>query len=264
MRGGGGRALVPCHPPPVPRSGPSAAAGGWPVAPGPGPPSGQAAWRRASLPAACSVRAVWQRWAPGAVWLAAAGSVRWEGGGGWCASPRQGLGRGARDAWGGGSLCPGLSLCPPRAGIEAGRSGVAKSPILHRLTSACRPPEAVRGVPLRAGAGLLACGSYCWSGRAADWGRAEYGPCGAPPRVPRPCRGGWGGGPPSRWPSSGCPRAWGEKGEGGGGFPQSPPVPRCCTPVAVGGWPDSLGPRGSAVDGGGAHAPPAPRPPNGR
>ena len=56
--------------------------------------------------------------------------------------------------------------------------GVA--PILHRLASACRRLDAVRGVPLRAGAGLLAYRGYRGSGRAADWGargvRAQWRP----------------------------------------------------------------------------------------
>ena len=84
----------------------------------------------------------------------------------------------------GGLLCSGLSLCPPRAGIKACRSVVALPPTLHRLASPCRCLDAVRGVPLRAGAGLLACRGYCWSGRAADWGRVAYGPSGAPPPPP--------------------------------------------------------------------------------
>ena len=51
----------------------------------------------------------------------------------------------------------------------------------------------------------------------------------------------------------------GERGEGGrrGGSPLSPPVPWCCSLVAAGGQPGGLGSGGSAVDGGGAHSPPA-------
>ena len=68
------------------------------------------------------------------------------GGGGRCAAPRWGLGGGASGGGGGGSVCLGLSLCPP-----AGGTVVALPPTLHRLASACRRPDAVRGVPLRAG-----------------------------------------------------------------------------------------------------------------
>ena len=135
--------------------------------------------------------------------------------------------------------------------------------ILHRLASACRPPDAVCRVPVRAGAGLLACHSYCGSGRAADWGRAAYGPSGAPPPVPRPS---WGGGSPLAW-QGGCGAAVplaglrpsmglggggeGRGGEGGGAPRCRPPVPWCCSPVAAGGGPDDLGPRRSAIVGGG-------------
>ena len=88
----------------------------------------------------------------------------------------------------------------PRASIKAGRSVVALPPTLHRLAFACRRPDAVRGAPLRAGAGLLACRRYFGSGRAADWGHAAYSSAycgsGAPSWVPRPSRGGGGGGGP--------------------------------------------------------------------
>ena len=53
-------------------------------------------------------------------------------------------------------------------------------------------------MPLRAGAGLLACRGYCGCGRAADWGPAAYGSVyrcsGAPSWVPWPSPGGGGGG----------------------------------------------------------------------
>ena len=107
-------------------------------------------------------------------------------------------------AGGARSLCRGLSLSSPRAGIKAGHSSVPLSPILHRLVFARRRPDAVRGLPLHAGAGLLACRGYCGSGRAADSGRAAYGPSCAPPRVPRPFQGGEeGGGSPLAW-QRGC------------------------------------------------------------
>ena len=124
-------------------------------------------------------------------------------------------------------------------------------PILHRLVSACRRPHAVRGVPLRPGAGPQACRGYFESKQAAGWGRAAYRPSGAPPRVPWPSRGGGGGGggvspgpaggvrgrrPPGRPPASrglGGGRCGGGQG---GGAPRCPPlVPRCCSLVAPGG-----------------------------
>ena len=92
------------------------------------------------------------------------------------------------------------------SGPEAGRSTVVLPPTLHRLASACRRPDVVRGLPLRAGAGLLACCGSCGSGRAADWGHAAYGSVyrgsGAPPWVPRPSWGGGGGSPSG--PAGGC------------------------------------------------------------
>ena len=78
-----------------------------------------------------------------------------------------------RGAGGGGSPCLSPPPCLPRAGAKAGPTGVAQSmedvaPILPRLTSARRRPDAVRGMPLRAGAGLLACPGYRGSGQVAD------------------------------------------------------------------------------------------------
>ena len=109
---------------------------------------------------------------------------------------------GPRGTEGKGLLCLGLPLCPPRAGIKVGRSVVVLIPGLHRPASACRRPDAVCGVPLRAGAGLLARRGHCGSGRAADWGHAAYssiyrGSC-APPWVPQPSQGG-GGDYPLAW-----------------------------------------------------------------
>ena len=155
--------------------------------------------------------------------LAAGGSVpavtpahlpRWRPGGG------GGLGRsvsrppsgawlgGPRGAGGGESLCLGSSLCLPCAGTKAGFIGVVQpmegvASILLRFVSAHCRPDAVCGVPLRAGAGLQACRGHCGSGWVAVWGRVAHGPSGAPPRAPRSSRK---GGVVLGWP-----------GEGGGG-----------------------------------------------
>ena len=186
--------------------------------------------------------------------LAAPGAGRGLAGGWWVSLAGWGGGRGVvsalplvggsaggpRGAGGGGSLCTGLHLCPARVGIKAGRPIVVLPPTLHRLASACRRPDAVRGVPLRAGTGLLACRGNCGSGRAAACGHAAYSSVycgsGAPSWVPRPYRGGgvpfWpdegSAGLPSPWTSSGCP--WGgergERGRWGGSplLPSGPPV----------------------------------------
>ena len=79
------------------------------------------------------------------------------------------------------------------------------------------------------------------------WGCAAYGPSGAPPRVPRPSRGGEGsslarrGGAQGRHPLRAPPafrrQGEGEGGEGGGlaGAPCCPPrVHRCLSPAAAG------------------------------
>ena len=164
-----------------------------------------------------------------------------------------GVAGGPRGAGGGGSLCLGPSLCLSWAGTKAGFIGVAQSMegvvcILLRFTSARRHPYAVHGVPLRAGAGLQACRGHCGSGRVTIRGRATYGPSGAPPRVPRPSRGGGGGSPgpaggvQGRRPL-GRPPAFrglggGGGGEGGGraGAPRRPPsVPWFSSSAAAGG-----------------------------
>ena len=111
---------------------------------------------------------------------------------------------GARGAGGSGSLRIGLSLYLPWAGTKAGFIDAAQSmevvvSILLRFVSVRCRLDAVRGVPLRASAGLQACLGHCGSGRVTVWGGAAYGPSGAPPQVPRPSR--RGGGLP--WPSGG-------------------------------------------------------------
>ena len=194
------------------------------------------------------------------------------GGGGRRAAPLRGHGWGAPGGGGGGSLCLGPSLCLPRAGTKAGHIGVAKpmegvAPILQRLVSACRRPDAVRGVPLRAGAGLQACRSYCGSGRAADWGargvRAQWRSSPGAAALWGGGSGAGGAGPESASLASGCPWVGGGRGGRGGvraGAPCCPPsVPWCFPPGAVGGWLDGLGPgplsgrsvRGLAFGGGG-------------
>ena len=62
--------------------------------------------------------------------------------------------------------------------------------ILLRFVSVRCRPNAVRGVPLSAGAGLQACRGHCGSGRVTVWGRTAFGPSGAPLRLPRPSQGG--------------------------------------------------------------------------
>ena len=173
---GGGSRCGSLPPPSGPLAWSPGVCGGSLEGPGPGPPPRPAAWRRASPPAACPAGAVWHPWAPGAAGLAAVGSVWWWGGGGvGVPPPFGGAVGGPWGAGGGGSLCLGPPLCLPRAGTKAGLTGPAQSmegvaPILHRLASACRRPDAVRGIPSRAGAGLLACRGYRGSGRAAGWG----------------------------------------------------------------------------------------------
>ena len=198
VEGGGGGAVVPRHPLPVPRPRPSTAAGGMSCSSWPRPPLMAGAVAPRVPP--CRLLGWGCLAAPGAGRGMA--GCRWVSlvrGGGGCAAPCRGLGRGAPGGGGRGVALPLSDLCPPLAGIKAGRSGVALPPTLHRLASACRRPDAVRGVPLRASVGLLACRGYCASGRAADWGRAAYGPSGAPP-----CCGPLGGGGGLfPWPSRG-------------------------------------------------------------
>ena len=85
-------------------------------------------------------------------------------------------------------------------------------------------------------------------------GRAAYGPSGAPPRVPRPSRGGGGlplpggeaSGPTSPWPASGIPRAGGGIGVRGGvsrrGSPSPPFGPLVLFSGGCGGWLEGPGP----------------------
>ena len=220
-----GRAVVPRHPLRFPGPDPRRLQGGGLYRPAqPPPPHGERRGAtRPSLPRAPSGlfgspgRRARYGWQP----------VGESGGGGGVPAPRPELGRGGPGAGGGGSLCLGPFLCLPQAGIQAARYSVALSlegvaPILHQLASACSRPDAVRGVPLRTGAGLLACRGYCGSWLAADLGRADYGPSGAPPRLRRPARGGGsplarrgGCGPPSPWLASGRPWAQGGRGRRG-------------------------------------------------
>ena len=128
---------------------------------------------------------------------------------------------GSRGAGGRRSLCLGPSLCLPWLDTKAGFIGVPQQGVVSMLlqfVSACCRLDAVRGVPMRAGAGLQASGGHCWSRRVADWGRAAYRRSGAPPRVPRGFQVGRGGGAPldggggteltSPWPASALSRAW--------------------------------------------------------
>ena len=164
---------------------------------------------------------------------------------------------GPSGAGGGGLPCLGSPPCLPRAGTKAGLIAVALSiegvaPILRRLASACRGPDAIPGVPLRAGAGLLACRGYRGSGGAPDWGthgvQAQWRPS---PGAVAPS--GWGGGAPlvrrGGWrPLCRPPAVRGLGGGGGGegesrrGSPLSPFGSRCSPAVAAGGWLDGPGP----------------------
>ena len=125
-----------------------------------------------------------------------------------CRPPSGVVAGGPRGAGGGGSLCLGPSLCFPWAGTKAAFIGAAQSmegvvAMLLRFVSARRRPDAVRGVPLPAGAGLQACRGHRGCGRVTVGGRAAHGPSGAPPRVLRPSRGGGGGGGGLPWPGGG-------------------------------------------------------------
>ena len=101
----------------------------------------------------------------GAVQRRAGGGV-----GGVCVPPSPGgvVGR-PRGAGGRGSLCLGPSLYLPWAGTKAGFFCITQSmegvvSILPWFVSVRCRPDAVRGVPLRAGAGLPACRGHCGSG----------------------------------------------------------------------------------------------------
>ena len=102
-----------------------------------------------------------------------AGGVRSGGGGVLCALLASGAWLGGPGGAGdGGSLCLGPPLCLPWAGTKAGFVGVVKfmkvvaSIVFWFMSASCRP-DAVRGVPLRTGAGLLARCGHCGSGGVA-------------------------------------------------------------------------------------------------
>ena len=229
--GGGGRAAVPRHPPPVPHHRTPGGYGGLACSPKPWPPlvAGGVAPRippyrvlgQGCLAAPGAGRGLAGRWG---IRLARGGGGR---------SLRRSSSR-ARPGWaqggrGAGGYSASFCLSPPagRASRRAAPS-LPCSPPLHWLASACRRPDAVCGVPLRIGAGLLACRGYHGSGWASDWGHAAYS-CAysgsdAPPWVPWPSRGG-GGLPLARRGVFGAPIpltglwlsvGWGG-GEGGGG-----------------------------------------------
>ena len=169
--------------------------------------------------------------------------------------------RGPWGAGGGASLCLGPFHCLPRLGTKAGFIGVAQCmegvvSLLLSFVLACCRPDAVRGVPLRAGTGLQACPSHCGSARVSVWGRAAYWPSGAPPRVLKPFQGRGGGLPgpagggyradvplAGRRPFVGRRGEREERGGGRAGAPHRPPlVPWCLPPVAAGSLLEGLGP----------------------
>ena len=97
-------------------------------------------------------------------------------GGGVCVPPcLGGVVEGGRKAGGRQSLCLSPPLCLRWAGTKAGFFGAAQSmedlvSILLRFVSAHCRLDAVRGVPLRAGAGLQSCRGHCGSGRVTVLG----------------------------------------------------------------------------------------------
>ena len=194
----------------------------------------------------------------GAVQRRAGGGV-----GGVCVPPSPGgvVGR-PRGAGGRGSLCLGPSLYLPWAGTKAGFFCITQSmegvvSILPWFVSVRCRPDAVRGVPLRAGAGLPACRGHCGSGLVTvlgargAWAQWRFS-LGA---AALSGGGGGGGGSPGPvggysanvpWPASSDPRAGGGGGrEGGGsrqGFPSAPFRPLVNLPGSCGGWLEGPGP----------------------
>ena len=169
----GGRAGVPRRPPPVPWLGFLAAAGGWLEDPGPGPSYSRL--RGVACPPLLRAppklfgfpgRGAWPGWLlvgqfrPSRPLTCRAGG---QGGGGLSVPPSLGgVVGGRRGARGGGLLCLSLSPCFRQMGNKAGFIGFAQSmegmvSKLLRLVSACCRPDVVRGLPLRASAGLQAC-----------------------------------------------------------------------------------------------------------
>ena len=141
---GGGRALVPRHPPPVPLPTPSAAAGRWPVAPGPGHPSWPAAWRCASLPAVCSVGAVWQPRAQRAGCRPPVGQFGGGRGGRSVRRPSSGARPGGPGGRGAGGALPRSVPLPPSGGHQSGP--LRHCPVSH-LFPCSRPRAAARMRP---------------------------------------------------------------------------------------------------------------------
>ena len=250
---GGGRAVVPRRPPPIPWPGPPAAAGGWLEGPGPGTP--HTAGSVAPRVPPCRVL--------GRGCLASPGARRGLGGRRWVSLVGGGGGRSVRRPPAGARLrgLGGRSVGGRSASL--GRAPKRASAALPSLWRAW--PPYCTGPRLRAAAWTRVAGRLCapvhdrWpvagtvgAGGRRTAGRAAYGPSGAPPRVPRPPRGGGGGGSPG--PAGGVrgrrprgrPPAVRGLGRGGGGramAPRCPPsVPQCFPPVAAGGWLDGLGP----------------------
>ena len=297
VEGGRGRGMVSRRAPPVPQPGPSAAAGGWLVGPGPSCPHG---WRRGaarpSLPRArsglfCSPGRRARSGSP------PVGQSGWGGG----RSVRC-LPSGAR--WGGpGVRRGGVRSAPVFPSVSPGRASKRAALALPSPWREWRPY--CTGSCLLAAARMRSAGCPCapaqgccpaavtlGAGGRRTGGARRIGPVAPLPGCPGPLGEGGGGLP---WPGGGVrgrhpPRnppavRWlgGGEGGGGGGSPLSPPlVPRCLSPVAAGQRTDSLGPGGSAVDGGGReawgwapspggaaravgpHSPPTPFPSNGR
>ena len=175
---GGGRAVVPRRPPPVPWPGPPAAAG-----PGPGPPPTAGSVAPPPPPATCSAGAVWRPqgrarpdWPP---------VGQFGGGGGRCAALLRGRGWGAPGGGGLGVALPQSAPLPPSGWHQSGRQ--RRCPVLRgrgpltspSLVCVPRPGCSLRGAlarPCRT-TGLW---RHRGGGRAADWGvrgvRAQWRP----------------------------------------------------------------------------------------
>ena len=140
------------------------------------------------------------------------------GGGGRCAAPIGGSAWGSLGAGGGGSLCLGLSLCLPRTGIKAGRSGLALS--LEGRPPYCTDSRACAAARMRSAGCHCAPAQGCWPaavlvgvGGQRTGAARRTGPVAPLPRCRRPLERGW----VSHGPAGGVAGPpLGGGGEGGG------------------------------------------------